>query len=134
MYESVKARLEAEEAAAQEEQRLVDLLRAEEVAARARQEAADRAAKQAQLRASMLADNRAQLQYKVQALVMLNPAALILHRRVAAVLVNAAPNSESPSQYAVLRARAIPRGTRMSYCLVLFHLFAMCLMTQVYCR
>lgn len=66
MYEQIKARLEAEEAAAQEEQRLVDLLRAEEVAAKARQEAADRAARQAQLRAAMLADNRAQLQHKVR--------------------------------------------------------------------
>ena len=65
MYESVKARLEAEEAAAQEEQRLVDLLRAEEVAAAARQQAADRAARQEQMRKQMLADNHAQLQYKV---------------------------------------------------------------------
>lgn len=65
MYESVKARLEAEEAAAAEEQRLLDLLRAEEVAAKARKEAAQRAARQAELRASMLADNRAQLAHKV---------------------------------------------------------------------
>ena len=65
MYESVKARLEAEEAAAAEEQRLVDLVRAEEVAAAARREAANRAARQAQLRASMLAGNQAQLADKV---------------------------------------------------------------------
>lgn len=64
-YETIKARLEAEEAAAQEEQRLVDLLRAEEVAAAARREAAERAARQAQLRATMMADNQAQLRYKV---------------------------------------------------------------------
>ena len=66
MYETVKARLEAEEAAAQEDQRLMDLLRAEEVAAAARKEAADRAARQAQMRAAMLADNQAQLQYKAR--------------------------------------------------------------------
>ena len=65
MYESVKARLEAEEAAAAEEQRLVDLVRAEEVAAAARREAADRAVRQAQLRASVLAGNQAQLADKV---------------------------------------------------------------------
>lgn len=67
MYESVKARLEAEEAQAAEEQRLVDELRAEEVAAAARHEAAQRAAHQARMRAQMLADNQAMLANKVLA-------------------------------------------------------------------
>ncbi|KAK9804130.1 hypothetical protein WJX73_002938 [Symbiochloris irregularis] len=66
MYESVKARLEAEEAEAAEEQRLVDELRAEEVAAAARHEAAQRAAHQARLRAQMVADNQAMLANKAE--------------------------------------------------------------------
>ena len=65
-YENAKARLEAEAAAAAEEQRILDLWYAEEAAQKLAQEAADKRAHKARTAAQMAEDNRRQLQLKVR--------------------------------------------------------------------